>query len=447
LRRACLCLNRWQSLADKIPVHDLLDRIYSESDVLNRYMQATPDALKPRVKANLNRFIELALDLDSGRYPSLMHFLQHLRSLKRLADDAPDEAPVETAGSRVRIMTIHASKGLEAPVIFLADTQLSSKDTSALTPLIDWPVEQARPQVFQLLPSKSQNNTISQGLLDKQKASQSKEDANLLYVALTRAKQMLFISATEPGDKGQRKDWYGTIKTGLEKLAIEQPDGSLEYSFGEFKTAKKNPWPSQILSLDIDPRLRIKPEHLPASASIIAPSKTVQTSDEISGDEDGLSRGIAIHRCLELMTSKPTCSDDSITQILASELSLSVHDPLILQVIDEARAVIENDSLKPIFKPKTSTRCYNELPVHYQRNSKTVYGIIDRLLVAENEVTLIDYKSHQQVSLDTLQPLADSYQQQLQLYADGLKQIWPDKTIRAALLFTHISCLHYVQID
>lgn len=446
IQRACLCLNRWQSLADKIPVHDLLDRIYSEADVLNRYMQATPDALKPRVKANLNRFIELALDLDSGRYPSLMHFLQHLRSLKRLSDDAPDEAPVETAESRVRIMTIHASKGLEAPVIFLADTLTSNKDTSALTPLVDWPVEQAQPQVFQLLPAKSQNNSISQGLLDKQKANQNKEDANLLYVALTRAKQMLFISATEPGNKGQRNDWYGIIKQGIENLATEQHDGSLEYSFGDFNTTAITEKAHQTPSLNIDPRLRARPEHLPASSSIIAPSKAVQTSKELFGDEDGLTRGIAIHRCLELMTKPKTYSDDSIRQILASELSISRLDPLITQVFDEASNVIEDGELEAIFKPESSTQCYNELPLYYQRDNKTVYGIIDRLLVAEDEIILIDYKSHQQVSEDTLQPLAESYQQQLQLYADGIKQIWPDKTIRAALLFTHISCLHYVQV-
>ncbi|MCW8955494.1 MAG: UvrD-helicase domain-containing protein [Gammaproteobacteria bacterium] len=447
VHRACLCLNRWQSLADKIPVHDLLDRIYSEANVLNRYMQATPDALKPRVKANLNRFIELALDLDSGRYPSLMHFLQHLRSLKRLADDAPDEAPVETAESRVRIMTIHASKGLEAPVVFLADTLTSSKDTSALTPLVDWPVEQTRPQAFQLLPAKSQNNSISQQLLDKQNSSQNKEQANLLYVAVTRAKQMLFISATEPADKGQRHDWYGTIKQGLENLATEQPDGSLEYCFGDFNTSDVAQLVHHEKTLDIDPRLRVRPENLPASASIIAPSKTVQASSELSGDEDGLTRGIAIHRCLELMTAKHVYSHGSIKQILASELSLSHHDPIISQVMTEASNVIENDNLKAIFKPDASTLCYNELPLHYQQNNKTVYGIIDRLLVDDDKITLIDYKSHQQVTTDTLQQLADSYQPQLQLYADGLKQIWPDKTIQAALLFTHLACLHYVQIN
>ena len=447
VHRACLCLNRWQSLADKIPVHDLLDRIYSEADVLKRYMQAIPDALKPRVKANLNRFIELALDLDSGRYPSLMHFLQHLRSLKRLSDDAPDEAPVETVESRVRIMTIHGSKGLEAPIVFLADTLTSSKDRSALTPLVDWPEEQARPQVFQLLPAKSQNNSISQGMLDKQKAHQDKEDANLLYVALTRAKQMLFISATEPADKGQRHDWYGTIKQGLENITEEQNDGSLEFSFGEFKTASTVPSLDHVLLPDIDPRLLTRPKNLPASTSIIAPSKAVQSSADLSGDEDGLTRGIAIHRCLELMTGNPLYSNDRIRQILVSELSLSLHDPLISRVIDEAGTLIENDTLKAIFKPDSAIQCYNELPLHYQRDNKTVYGIIDRLLVSDDEVTLVDYKSHQQISIDGLQALADTYQQQLQLYADGLKQIWPDKTIKAALLFTHISHLHYVQIN
>ena len=116
-------LEHWRALTGHIPVHDLLDRIFHEAEVLQRYEAAFPPALKPRVHASLTRFIELALEVDNGRYPSLPRFLDQLNRLRQSDNDQPDEGtPEETDSQRVRIMTIHGAKGLEAPVIFLADT-------------------------------------------------------------------------------------------------------------------------------------------------------------------------------------------------------------------------------------------------------------------------------------------------------------------------------------
>ena len=154
--------------------------------------------MKPRVQANLTRFLELALELDSGRYPSLMHFLHYIRSLKSLSTDAPDEAPMESSDARVTIMTIHASKGLEAPVVFLADTVSINKDRTSISTLVDWPVEETKPTFFQLIPSKTGRDSFSEKLVDKQKYIQQKEEANLLYVAVTRAKQYLYVTGCQP---------------------------------------------------------------------------------------------------------------------------------------------------------------------------------------------------------------------------------------------------------
>jgi len=71
LLRARQLLQWWLDLAGVVPVHDLLDRIYHEGDVRRRYAAVAPAALHRQVQANLDAFIELALALDAGRYPSL----------------------------------------------------------------------------------------------------------------------------------------------------------------------------------------------------------------------------------------------------------------------------------------------------------------------------------------------------------------------------------------
>jgi len=455
-------IKRWRSLADKIPVHDLLDRIYSEGNVLARYDAASPDTLKPRVQANLTRFLELALELDSGRYPSLMNFLQHLRSLKALVSDAPDEAPTETSESRVHIMTIHASKGLEAPVVFLADTITSIKDHSSYSVLVDWPVEKSRPEIFQLIPGSNNRDSLSKKHIEKQKFNQDKENANLLYVAITRAKQFLFVSACLP-EKKPYLDWYSAIRNSLSTIAKEDDEGKLLYQEGTIEMAQAVKSQQVKTEIKIDPRLTQGFADLAIKNQIIAPSRTTQNdmhgetnfvdswirgSDEnlLSADEDGKNRGIAIHRCLDLLTRDNPFPEENIKQTLAAELDISVNDALIQQCIEESQQLISNPELKMIFQAENNIETYNELPIQYALGEQLVYGIIDRMLVDANNVLIVDYKSHQHATDENRDQLAENYLQQMQLYTNGIRKVWPDKTVKAALLFTHFSRLHYMDV-
>lgn len=210
LQRAHHWLTRWQAQAGFIPVHDLMNSIYYEANVLARYEAAFPEHLKTRVRSNLTRFIELALDVDNGRYPSLAHFRARLRDLQRYQQDAPDEVPASDMQSCVRIMTIHAAKGLEAPVVFLADAANSKRAQRPYRALIDWPSGAQRPRHFMLTAKKAEQDSLTRALLEQEEIHELREDANLLYVALTRARQFLFISASAPlrsNDLG----WYGMI--------------------------------------------------------------------------------------------------------------------------------------------------------------------------------------------------------------------------------------------
>ena len=250
LARAHRCIARWRELAGRLPVHDLLDRIYSEGNVRSRFVSAAPDHLKSRVGANLDRLIELALEIDSGRYPSIPQFLSRLSDLREQAQDAPDEAPAPAAEPRVRILTIHASKGLEAPVVFLADATHTAHPRKVFQALVDWPADAPRPQ--SLLLSPRDPDRFSARLLAAQALAEQREDANLLYVALTRARQFLFISGCSPTLARQKKrsrlrsrqgseqrparsalGWYGEIARsfGLDPYRI--PAGTVLTSSGE----------------------------------------------------------------------------------------------------------------------------------------------------------------------------------------------------------------------
>ena len=90
LARARFLITTWLARADTLPVHDQLDRIYFEADVLARYHDAVPAALRGAVAANLNAFMRRALDADDGRYMSLPRFVADLAAL---ADAPAVEAP------------------------------------------------------------------------------------------------------------------------------------------------------------------------------------------------------------------------------------------------------------------------------------------------------------------------------------------------------------------
>jgi len=451
LYRAWQYLSEWQLLADKIPVHDLLDKIFAQSDCLARYRRSTPEPLQARVQANLTLFLEMALDLDSGRYPSLMHFLFYLRSLKNTPSDAPDEAPMQTREPRVRIMTIHASKGLEAPVVYLADTINVAKDRSSLSALIDWPVENKQPSHFQLVPPSKLQDSVTKSLTQKLKEAQKKEDANLLYVAITRARQYLFISGCQP-DRGPFTNWYQPVFNALQTLTGKTDDELLSYTSGEQQQCDSHPEKNtntDVNTFEIDTALTQKITIPLMPQAMIAPSKAEQSTADLITHTDqnkttgtAQQRGIAIHRMLELLCIEENISDENLLEKLQFEMK--IESELLQDWLSIAKNNYQLSDLQMIFNPQSALQIFNECPIQYNHNEHLVYGIIDRLIITQNKVMIVDYKTHQHATAENLAEITQEYQQQMQLYADGIKALWPEKKIDVFLLFTECSELYAI---
>jgi ATP-dependent helicase/nuclease subunit A len=462
LRRAWNWLQNWQQLADRIPVHDLLDHIYNEGNVIARYEAAFPGHLKTRVRANLTRFIELALELDSGRYPSLTRFLSRLRNAQEQASDAPDEGFVSAKDDQVRILTIHAAKGLEAPVVFLADASASNRTSRAYRALIDWPPQSEHPSHFLLLGKKDRLDPFSRQVLEKHEQAELREDANLLYVALTRAKQYLFISGVYP-KKGRDLGWYGLIRDQILPADVDNRETGFVLQSGRLSEFKTSPPVAAATARISPPTALSRPISVTLSDIEISPSRagqngpvadldaeqidTQDTGHNIGqdfkhlADEDAQRRGLIIHRMLELLTAADRSPEQVLSRV-ANEFAADQEQTDVQQCWVEAQAVVRNPAFHGLFDPKYYLTAYNEVPIQYRAGGQRIYGIIDRLVVDRDHVLLVDYKTHRGATIDTLHQFARPYYTQIKLYAQGIQKLWPDKTLKPALLFTACNALY-----
>jgi len=466
LQRAAKLLPQWQIIAQKLPVHDCLDKIFSEGNIINRYMSANTIENRQKVASNCQRFLELSLETDSGRFPSITRFLQQLNHLGNYSESPPEEPLPISDQSRVRIMTIHGSKGLEAPVVFLVDCNSTSINKNAYTSIVRWPAKTAQPSNFQLQLNKDKTDGITQKIQQEKLSEQAREELNLLYVALTRAREHLYISGIESRKK-QTNSWYQVINDGLKDITEFETDENnvnyktyrhLAYDSNKFKQTEDN-IKTKSKRFTIDPRLLKPVKALPVSTYLISPSSSSEETNGLfhasteSLDTDTLStnaeklaqwRGIIIHRTIELLCDKEqypvTQQDiDVIHQILRAETLL--HHPTFIEqlnsCIDEAVSVYNDVKFESIFQPISGSKTYNEMPIMYKQGNQAIYGIIDRVIKTDTTIRIIDYKSHHIDNTNSLEETAQQFSKQLSFYRDGIVKIWPGCTVKTGVLFTH----------
>jgi ATP-dependent helicase/nuclease subunit A len=468
LLRAHKLLPGWNALAGILPVHDLLDRIYNQGNILNRYEASYPSHLKQRVRANLSRFIELALEVDSGRYPSIGNFLSRLKFLRDQTQNGPDEVAASDSQSRVRIMTIHASKGMEAPVVFLADACNSENSAKAYQAFVDWPAEQPRPHSYLLIPPKKRQDDTMQQWLARNREKEFKEESNLLYVALTRAKQILFISGCEP-NRGNNLGWYGQIREQLGfHLGLEEMNDQhgIVYQTGEPPQieAQESLIQGQNAAAPIAatnnhlkgpfPRVGVVKEIAPSYERPIAAGATTENSgphmsETMCGeksvlDEDKQTKGNTIHSILHLLCEHVAETD--VIERIRAEYGLNLRADPWSQWLAEAKRVITNPAWEFLYNPTHYKFAYNEVPLMYRQNADTVYGFIDRLVVTDERLIVVDYKTHAVQKQSDVDLQTTRYIPQLRLYKQGIAKCWPNTPIDCYLLFTHNAHLQFVQI-
>lgn len=389
LQRAHQLLQRWLALADKLPVHDLLDRIYFEGDVIARYAAVLPSGMRAKAVANLHAFMEIALSVDAGRYPSLPRFLQELRELRDSADDAPDEGRLGSVGNAVRIYTVHESKGLEAPIVWLLDANADGRRKEGSDVLLAWPPHEERPAHFSIYADQSSRGRKRAPLFDEDAAQQAREEMNLLYVAMTRAQQALIVSGN--GKEGKSPTWYGRIAA-----AVGETTNPLQ---------TLSPLPLAGAGQGRAGGGAVLPVIIPAGRRAIRHTACQQ-------------RGIWLHALLQHLA-------DGVSDKSALLQRLAIPDEEIEALWQQAVQLIASPKLARFFDAAQYRSASNEMPYV---NAKGELKRIDRLVEFDDEVWLLDYK------LGSGEEVA-RYRAQMQEYRTAMQAVYAGKAVRCALVF------------
>ncbi|MDD2686769.1 MAG: UvrD-helicase domain-containing protein [Gallionella sp.] len=389
LKRAIELLQRWLALADKLPVHDLLDRIYFEGDVIARYSAVLPNEMRAKVTANLHAFMEIALSVDAGRYPSLPRFLQELRELRDSNDDAPDEGKLGTAGDAVRIYTVHESKGLEAPIVWLLDANAEKKNRDGNDVILDWPTHEPQPLHFSFYTDQASRGKKRAPLFELDAAQQAREEMNLLYVAMTRAQQALIVSGNQGAKETKQLTWYGRIAS----VSGEQvnPLNKVATSSQQFESAKQ--------------KKVVVPVTLPTGKR--ADRNTVQQQ-----------RGIWLHSLLQNLT-------EAAMDQVESQQRFAIPSAEMESLWQQAQHILTAPHLARFFDAQQYRNAYNEMPYI---NAKGELKRIDRLVEFDDEVWVLDYKLGGSED-------AARYQTQMREYQIAMQSVYTDKKVLCALVF------------
>jgi len=395
LRRAYDLLKSWLVLAERLPVHDLLDRIYFDADVQHRYAAAVPLAMRATVSANLQAFMEIALNVDAGRYPSLSRFLRTLAELKQADDnEAPDEGAVDQAGDALRIYTVHEAKGLEAPVVWLLDSNVKAPSDKGYDVLLDWPTNAPRPAHFSLYTDKASHGPARERYFAADKELADREDMNLLYVAMTRAKQVLLVS----GSGALIADtWY-------DRIANAHPEQSVNPLLSEQTNIQGSVSGNE--SLETDPRLN---QPLPTGTR-----KPVTTEPQ--------RRGIWLHALLQHLAPTPTMVTGN-KDVLQQRLNIPSDEMETLW--QQTQHLLTSPQLARYFDPRQYRSACNEIPYV---NAAGELKRIDRLVEFDDEVWVLDYKLSDSEE-------ASHHAAQMQEYRIAMQSVYTGKTVHCTLLF------------
>lgn len=446
-----LCVGRspkslWQQLrADPLyeKTASVLSDLLTKADILRPFdlYQEVLCTLKGRQKFisrlgaeaedALDEFINLTLEFEKEHVPSLQLFIEWLEKddieIKR-DNEQPDV-------NAVRLMTVHGSKGLQAPIVILPDTVHVPTAKKKLMTLKD-----GDNMVYFPLDSETYDENCLR-VFENKKQKELDEYRRLLYVALTRAEDRLYICGYKNSKKNNQissDSWYNLCQEVLQKTGIKE---NKKWVYRSKQLIEKET-PHEIKKR---PQQAVYPAWLETEAMSEAPLERPFTpsnpnlEDETPAGspllEEGnfYRRGTIIHRLLQLLPwqadikTKAVLLDAYLAQS-AADLSQSSRAQIKKELLD----LFENPAFDDIFGVDSQA----EVPIIGRVGDKIVSAQLDRLIVLKDKAVIIDFKTNRPAAT-TETDVPTVYKNQLAVYKQLVSQIYKDKEVETYILWTN----------
>ena len=390
-------------------------------------------------KDALEAFLARALSHQRQGTPSLQHFVHSFASSEQELKREMDKAEEEGEGM-VRVMTVHGAKGLEAPVVFLPDTtQIPTRAEPVIT----------LSSGYALVGNAKQVPAVIEATKEQAKAKKRQEYLRLFYVAMTRAESRLIICGYKHGkNKGAvtKESWYAHAQKAFESLestGFEMDDGTSVLRYGEVPQtigagAKVEAKPRLALPAWIDtpaaaparPRKTVTPSHL-----LAAPDQSAHAmrSPLTQNKDRRFARGNLIHKLLEILPDvELEARADMADKILRSYKVLPKDHE---QIKDEVMTVLNHPDFAELFAPGSRAEVSLAGATTSLGSGLYLNAQIDRLSVSETKVFIVDYKSNRPPPTRQ-EDVAEIYWGQMAAYRELAREIYPEREIICALLWT-----------
>ncbi len=407
--------------------------------VLNEYggRRKLIERLGTEIIDPVDEFLHLARDYEADHPPSLQGFLHWVArggaEVRRDPEQGQDE---------VRILTIHGAKGLEAPIVFLPDCCSVPQDDTrllALTPppgappeppLLVWPGNSRANEVGPLAPARRDRD-----------AACDAEYRRLLYVALTRARDRLYIAGWKTQRRGGARTWYDMIAAGFDRLeGVEEIADAGGRTLRRFEVPQRIPprrpgaAPEPLAPPAIPEWVHRPAPDEPTPPRPLAPSRPEEAEPAPLSPQQGggarFRRGLLVHRLLELLPQLPeTARERAARHFLKQAGGLDAAE--IDCLWEKVAGVLGDPAFGALFAPSGMA----EVPLAGVVGGRPVSGRVDRLAVAADRVLVVDYKTHRRPPA-RIADVPSLYLRQMAAYRALLAGIFPGRRIACALLWT-----------
>ncbi|MBL6959030.1 MAG: double-strand break repair helicase AddA [Rhodospirillales bacterium] len=385
-----------------------------------------PDAADP-----IDEFLNLALAYEHEHAPSLQGFLHWLE-----AGETQIKRDLEHGRGEVRVMTVHGAKGLQANVVFLPDT--CTKPDGRTDSQVLWVGDEAL-----FWPSHRASETDQcTGLREALAATRDQEYRRLLYVAMTRAQDRLYVAGWETLRGRSDGCWYDMIDDALadtsDEISLKWGDQGLRFSNPQTadpdntgrlndRTTDREPLPTWALSppaAEEDPPRPLTPSRPDGAEPAVR--------SPFDGDDGArFKRGLLVHRLLQSLPDLAPIEREAAARAFLARPTHGLDDNAQAEIASEALGVLGHPDHAAFFGPGSQA----EVPLAGVVNGFVISAQVDRLLVTEDAVSIIDFKTNRPPPRSA-DKVAEIYLRQMAAYRAAVAQIYTDRPVRCLLLWT-----------
>ena len=404
---------------DYIRPYELYNTVLSDLNGREKYISR----MGIEVEDALDEFLSLTIAFEQQNVPSLQNFINWISRSELTVKRAVEQKDINA----VRLMTVHASKGLQAPIVFLPDT-ISMKSKTKQSLLSDNEL-----MYYPLNKTYCENKCAE--IKNSMKQKEDDEYRRLLYVALTRAEDRLFICGYSNSAKINAHSWYSLCRDNLVDSGFPADEIYINET-PEFIAKKASD--EQFLTYNVLPAedwlfTNVKPEN--PLAKPYTPSKPIDEEvDAVSPLEESgnfYKRGIIIHKLLQFLPQNMGDMEKSIDVFLqknAADFSAVQQNKIKSEVV----SLLKNPQFAEFFGPKAKS----EVAISGEVDGKIVSAQLDKLLILPDKIIIVDFKTNRPPA-QNLMFTPKVYIDQLTTYAKLLKKIYPNHVIETYILWTN----------